>query len=46
LTYKLQVLSGYQNYRVAINRVGRDTEANGTYSMRGTSTITLIEVAA
>ena len=46
LTYKLQALSGYQNYRVAVNRVGRDTEANGTYSMRGTSTITLMEVAA
>ena len=46
LTYKLQVLSGYQNNRITVNTVGRDPAANATYSMNGTSTITLMEVAA
>tara|TARA_Y200000002_G_scaffold265512_1_gene220582 strand:- start:329 stop:943 length:615 start_codon:yes stop_codon:yes gene_type:complete len=46
LTYKLQVLSGYSSNRVTINTVGRDPAANASYSMNGTSTITLMEVAA
>ena len=44
LTYKVQVISGYQSKNVTVNRPKTDTDA--TYSMRGTSTITLMEIAA
>ncbi len=44
LTYKIQTASVYNSLEVCINR--NNTGANQSYSMNGTSTITLMEVAA
>ena len=44
LTYKLQIASKYASKEVCINRSNAGT--NDSYSMNGTSTITLMEVAA
>jgi len=44
LTYKIQIASVLSNYEVCINRTV--TGANQTYTVNGTSTITLMEVAA
>ena len=44
LTYKIQIASVFNSYEVCINRTV--TGANQTYTVNGTSTITLMEVAA
>ena len=44
LTYKLQIASKYNSHEVTINRTNAGT--NASYSLNGTSTITLMEVAA
>ena len=44
LTYKIQVLSAYQSKQVTINRT--DNNADATYSLSGTSNLTVMEVAA
>ena len=44
LTYKLQIASQYQSKEVAVNRNSSGT--NASYSLSGTSTITVMEVAA
>ncbi len=44
LTYKLQIASKYNSHEVTINRTNAGT--NASYSLNGTSTITLEEVAA
>ena len=44
LTYKIQVNSAYQSREFCLNRTAAG--ANATYSINGTSTITLMEVAA
>jgi len=44
LTYKIQVASLYNNIEVCINRTF--SGSNQTYTVNGTSTITLMEVAA
>jgi len=44
LTYKIQTASRYNNIEVCINR--NNTGANYNYTLNGTSTITLMEVAA
>ena len=44
LTYKLQIASKYNSHEVTINRTNAGT--NASYSLNGTSTITLMEVSA
>tara|TARA_B100000902_G_scaffold176334_1_gene169997 strand:+ start:119 stop:646 length:528 start_codon:yes stop_codon:yes gene_type:complete len=44
LTYKIQVVSAHNNNEVCINRTS--TGANQSYTVNGTSTITLMEVGA
>ena len=44
LTYKIQTASVYNNLEVCINR--NNSGSNASYSMNGTSTITLMEYAA
>tara|TARA_B100000242_G_scaffold281933_1_gene242739 strand:+ start:7939 stop:8574 length:636 start_codon:yes stop_codon:yes gene_type:complete len=44
LTYKIQVLSAYQSKQVTINRI--DNTADASYSLAGTSNLTVMEVAA
>ena len=44
LTYKIQLASRYNNYEVTVNR--NNTGANQTYTLAGTSNLTLMEVAA
>jgi len=43
LTYKLQVSSQYQTKEVAVNR--NSSGVNASYSLSGTSTITVMEIA-
>ena len=42
-TYKLQMLSGYQNHTIYVNRMYNDD--NETYTTRAASTFTLMEVS-
>tara|TARA_R100001086_G_scaffold214104_1_gene130098 strand:+ start:235 stop:843 length:609 start_codon:yes stop_codon:yes gene_type:complete len=44
LTYKIQVLSAYQSKQVTINRI--DNTVDASYSLAGTSNLTVMEVAA
>ena len=44
LTYKVQVLSAYNSKQVTINRI--DNTVDASYSLAGTSNLTVMEVAA
>ena len=44
LTYKIQVLSAYNSKQVTINRI--DNTVDASYSLAGTSNLTVMEVAA
>ena len=44
LTYKIQVLSAYNSKQITINRI--DNTVDASYSLAGTSNLTVMEVAA
>jgi len=44
LTYKIQIASRFSNYEVTVNRT--NTGADQTYTLAGTSNLTLMEIAA